>query len=80
MATRRRPARTAKTPTETIGDPPQPEPTPTPQEPPRTEQPPQKVAPTREEIQRRAYDLYERRGGRKGSDLDDWLQAERDLS
>ena len=28
------------------------------------------------EIRIRAYDLYERRGGRDGHTLDDWLQAE----
>jgi hypothetical protein len=28
------------------------------------------------EIRLRAYDLYERRGGRDGHALDDWLQAE----
>jgi hypothetical protein len=30
-----------------------------------------------EEIARRAYELYERRGGEPGRDLDDWLEAER---
>ena len=27
----------------------------------------------------RAYDIYQSRGGRHGADLDDWLQAEREL-
>jgi hypothetical protein len=31
------------------------------------------------EIARRAYELYESRGGGDGADLDDWLQAEREL-
>ncbi len=35
--------------------------------------------PAREDIARRAYDLYEKRGGEPGHDMDDWLQAERDL-
>jgi hypothetical protein len=66
------PDRTVERPTEadrasqTIGDPPQ------------QNQPVQKVA-SRDDIARRAYDLYQQRGGTNGSDLDDWLQAERDL-
>jgi hypothetical protein len=32
-----------------------------------------------EEIASRAYELFERRGRIHGRDLDDWLQAERDL-
>jgi hypothetical protein len=35
--------------------------------------------PSREEIQRLAYDLYVRRGGQHGGDLDDWFEAERRL-
>ena len=35
--------------------------------------------PLREDVALRAYDLYQRRGGGDGGDLDDWLQAERDL-
>ena len=31
------------------------------------------------DIARRAYELYEQRGRDDGHDLDDWLQAERDL-
>jgi Protein of unknown function (DUF2934) len=32
---------------------------------------------TDSDIARRAYDLYEQRGGEHGDDWDDWLQAER---
>jgi HSP20 family molecular chaperone IbpA len=32
-----------------------------------------------ETIRRRAFELFEKRGGAPGSDLDDWLQAEKDL-
>jgi hypothetical protein len=32
-----------------------------------------------EDIARRAYELYLQRGGGQGYDLDDWLQAEREL-
>ena len=32
-----------------------------------------------DEIARRAYSLYEQRGHTSGRDVDDWLQAERDL-
>jgi hypothetical protein len=31
------------------------------------------------EIARRAYELYEQRGGAPGHDIDDWLLAEREL-
>jgi Protein of unknown function (DUF2934) len=34
---------------------------------------------TNSEIARRAYDLYLTRGCEHGHDVDDWLQAERDL-
>ena len=30
-------------------------------------------------VARRAYEIYERRGGGDGADLDDWLEAEREL-
>jgi hypothetical protein len=36
-------------------------------------------SPTRKDIARRAYQLFEQRGGESGHDLDDWLQAEREL-
>ena len=32
-----------------------------------------------EEIRRRAYEIYLERGEHPGRDLDDWLQAEREL-
>ena len=35
--------------------------------------------PAREEIERRAYELYLARGEVRGHDADDWLQAEREL-
>jgi hypothetical protein len=36
-------------------------------------------APTREEIELRAYQLYLERGGAHGQDVEDWLHAERGL-
>jgi hypothetical protein len=41
--------------------------------------PAQKGLLPREEIARRAYEIYLTRGGEPGRELDDWLQAERDL-
>ena len=39
------------------------------------------VNPAREqEIRRRAYEIYLERGEEPGSDLEDWLQAERELA
>ena len=35
--------------------------------------------PTHEEIAQRAFALYEQRGTADGRDLDDWLEAERQL-
>jgi hypothetical protein len=35
--------------------------------------------PSREEIRLRAYEIYLERGGLPGNELDDWLQAEREL-
>jgi len=35
--------------------------------------------PRHEEIRLRAYELYLKRGGLPGTELDDWLQAEREL-
>jgi len=35
--------------------------------------------PTREDIERRAYEIYVERGGGEGREMDDWLQAEREL-
>ena len=37
------------------------------------------LIPMEQEIQQRAYELYERRGRTDGYDLDDWLQAEREI-
>ena len=34
---------------------------------------------TDEEVARRAYELYEQRGGEDGRAWDDWFQAEREL-
>lgn len=34
---------------------------------------------SQEEIARRAYEKFEARGGRHGNDLQDWLDAEREL-
>ena len=70
----------------TIGDPPQQQPSieaPPQPEPAASAQgaaaPEQPGALPRDEVARRAYDLYQQRGGGDGGDLDDWLQAERDL-
>lgn len=35
--------------------------------------------PTREQIEKRAHEIYVRRGGDYGHDLDDWLAAEQQL-
>jgi hypothetical protein len=35
--------------------------------------------PTHQEIELAAYQLYLERGGMNGTELDDWLQAEREL-
>jgi hypothetical protein len=35
--------------------------------------------PSREEIRRRAHEIYLERDGRPGDELDDWLRAEREL-
>src|SRR2546422_6205751 len=37
------------------------------------------VTPTRDDVSRRAYELYEQRGRGDGQDWDDWFQAEREL-
>ncbi len=36
--------------------------------------------PSREEIRLRAYEIHLERGGLAGNELDDWLQAERELA
>jgi hypothetical protein len=38
-----------------------------------------KLGPTRKEIELRAYQIYAGRGAVHGFDLQDWLQAEREL-
>ena len=35
--------------------------------------------PLEEQIRRRAYELYIRRGNQSGAELDDWLQAEEEI-
>ena len=40
---------------------------------------PSPVAPSRDAIAARAYELYLARGGADGKDIDDWLIAEQDL-
>jgi len=37
-------------------------------------------APSEQEIAARAYEIFLSRGATDGSDLDDWLQAERELT
>jgi hypothetical protein len=43
---------------------------------PKSDEPPVLI-PIEQQIQQRAYELYEQRGRTDGRDLDDWLQAER---
>jgi hypothetical protein len=35
--------------------------------------------PLEEQIRRRAYELYLQRGNQAGSDIEDWLQAEKEI-
>ena len=37
------------------------------------------LIPIEQQIQQRAYELYEQRGRTEGLDLDDWLQAEYEI-
>lgn len=39
-----------------------------------------KASPSPEEIRQRAFELFIERGGIHGHDLDDWMQAERELN
>jgi hypothetical protein len=39
-----------------------------------------KLTPTREDIARRAYEIYLERGGAPGHELEDWARAERELA
>lgn len=36
--------------------------------------------PSQDEVRQRAFELYQRRGGEPGRDLEDWLAAEAELS
>ena len=38
-----------------------------------------KSLPLEEQVRRRAHEIYLQKGGEDGSDLDDWLQAEREI-
>ena len=40
---------------------------------------PEKIQPTHEQIQQRAYEMYLARGGEHGSHEDDWFAAEQEL-
>lgn len=40
---------------------------------------PEQSFPSREEIERRAYEIYLQRGGTDGSDVTDWILAEEEL-
>ena len=35
--------------------------------------------PVEEQIKQRAFEIYSQRGNQSGSELDDWLQAEREI-
>jgi hypothetical protein len=39
----------------------------------------QEAVVNRQEVERRAFELYEQRGGGHGRDLEDWLTAEEDV-
>jgi DUF2934 family protein len=41
--------------------------------------PPIELLPREEQIRRRAYELYLRRGSQPGSEIHDWLQAEEEI-
>ena len=46
----------------------------------KTARPKKTVAPSREEIAQRAYEIYLARGKTGGRELEDWVQAERELT
>ncbi len=46
---------------------------------PRSEGDPVQNAPSPDQIEQRAYEIHIERGSGHGQDLDDWLQAEREL-
>jgi hypothetical protein len=37
------------------------------------------ATPTRDDVARRAYELFQARGGEPGHELENWLEAEREL-
>jgi len=39
-----------------------------------------KIVPTQEEIELRAYEIYLQRGGEDGNELNDWIAAEKELT
>lgn len=41
--------------------------------------PKHETRPTREQIERRAFEIYEARGRQDGQDLEDWVLAEQEL-
>jgi len=45
----------------------------------RSQPMPQSHEPRMNRIARRAHEIYEARGGEHGTELDDWLQAEREV-
>lgn len=45
-----------------------------------THQTPQVTSELQEQIRRRAYEVYEQRGRDDGHELDDWLQAESEVT
>ncbi len=45
-----------------------------------TAHPTQAANELKEQIRLRAYELYEQRGGEDGRELDDWLQAEAEVT
>lgn len=45
-----------------------------------TNQPSPKLGPTEEEIRQRAYEIYLSRNGASGNEVEDWLQAEREIN
>ena len=40
----------------------------------------EEIHPNQDELARRAYELYQVRGGQPGHELEDWLQAEREIN
>ena len=45
----------------------------------KTTPPTEKKRPPEELVRRRAYEIYEQRGSEYGHELEDWLQAEREV-